>query len=84
MEEVLLQEVETYFSCHQNTVAHFIATGPIMDLCLEADRCPGSWVEKHWWEQEGLDLEGMWTADQEEEEEEWEAETDGMATGTVE
>ena len=35
MDEVGLQEVETYVSCRQNTVSQFIDTSPIMDLCLE-------------------------------------------------
>ena len=33
-----------------------------MDLCLVADRRPGSRVTNLWWEQDGLDMEGMWTA----------------------
>ena len=102
MAEAGFQEVETYVSCHQNTVAHFIATRPIMDLCLVqppaplcgaggatacaggmegagavrqgrhalcplaaqgaglvAERKPGSRVAKRWWEQDGLDVEGV-------------------------
>ena len=54
--------VVTYISHRQNTVAQFIATRPIMDLRLEAERRMGSRVAKPWWEQDGLDLEGMWTA----------------------
>ena len=65
MAEAGLQEVETYVSCHQNTVAQYIATKPIMDLCLAAKRSPGPRVEMGWWEQKGLDLEGMRTAAQE-------------------
>ena len=41
MAEVGLQEVETYVSRHQNTVAQYIVTRPIMDLCLAAKRSPG-------------------------------------------
>ena len=48
MEEVLLQEVEAYISLCQNTVSQFIATRPIMDLCLAAERRPGSRVAKRW------------------------------------
>ena len=48
MVEAELQEVETYFSRHQNTVVQFIATMPIIDLCLMAERSPGSKVAK-WW-----------------------------------
>ena len=57
-----LQEVETYVSCLQNTVVQYIATKPIMELCLAVKRRPGTRVEMRWWEQEGLDLEGMRTA----------------------
>ena len=47
--DMVLQEVETYFSQCQNTYAQFIATRPIIDLCLEAERHPGSRVAKQWW-----------------------------------
>ena len=33
-----------------------------MDLCLAVKRRPRPRVEMRWWEQEGLDLEGMRTA----------------------
>ena len=59
MTEAGLQESDTYVSRHQNTVAQYIATRPIMDLCLAAKRRPGTRVEIRWWEQEGLDLEGI-------------------------
>ena len=80
MAEVGLQEVETYISRHQDTVAKFIATRPIMDLCLAAERHPGSQVTNWWWEQDGLDLEGMWAASWEAERMEGEEETDGTVT----
>ena len=51
MTEAGLQEVETYVSLHHNTVAQFIATRTIMDLCLVSERCPGSRMEKRWWEE---------------------------------
>ena len=35
LEEAGLQEVETYISRHQNTVAQFIVTSPIMELCMD-------------------------------------------------
>ena len=62
MVEAGLQEVETYVSRRHNTMAQYIATRPIMDLCLAAKRRPGPRVAIRWWEQEGLDLEGMRTA----------------------
>ena len=37
----------------------------------------GTRVSKRWWDQEGLDLEGMWTAAREAEREEIEGEADG-------
>ena len=68
MAEAGLQEVETNVSSHQNTVAHYIEIRPIMDLYLAAKERPGPRVAMRWWEQEGLDLEGMrkasWEADQ--------------------
>ena len=42
----------------QNTVAQFIATRPIMDLCKQATRRPGERVSRRWWEQTGIDLKG--------------------------
>ena len=60
-----LQEMETYASLCQNTVAQYIATRPNMDLYLAAKRRPGPRVTMQWWEQEGLSLEGIRTASQE-------------------
>ena len=42
MDEVGLQEVDTYFSRSQNIASQFIVTRPIMYLCLAAERRPGS------------------------------------------
>ena len=47
-----------------------------MDLCLAAERRPGSQVDKRLSYQEGLDLEGMWTANREAEQEEGEDKKD--------
>ena len=59
-----LLEVETYVSLHQNTVAKFIATRYIMDLCMAAERRTVSSVAKQYWDQDKLDLEGMQTSAQ--------------------
>ena len=48
MTEAGLKGVETYVSRQQNTVAQYIATRPIMDLCLAAKRRPGPRVEMRW------------------------------------
>ena len=50
MAEAGLQEVEMYISCLQNTVAQYIKTRPIMDLCLAEKRRPEARVAKRWWE----------------------------------
>ena len=49
-----------------------------MVLCLEAGQRPGSRVTKQWWEPDGLDVEGMWTAVWEAEQTDGEDETYGM------
>ena len=59
MAEAGLQELETYVYYHRNTAAQYIATRPIMGLCLATKRRPVERVAMRWWEQEGLDLEGM-------------------------
>ena len=48
MVEAVLQEVDNYVSHLQNTVAQYIATGPIMDLCLMEKRKPGPRVVIQW------------------------------------
>ena len=53
-----MQEVETFIVRHKNTFVQFTVTSTIMDLCLVAIRCPGAWVLKWWWDQEGLDMTG--------------------------
>ena len=45
MVEAGLQEVETYVSLRQNTVAQYISARHIMDLCLAAKRRPEPRVE---------------------------------------
>ena len=42
----------------QNTVAQYIATRPIMDLCCQSSRRPGAQVYRRWWEHDGLYLGG--------------------------
>ena len=82
MADMVLHEVETYVYRCQNTFSQYIANSPIMDLCLVAKRRPGPRAETRWWDQEGLDLEGMRTAAWEAEQSEGEEETDGTETAT--
>ena len=49
MREEGMEEVEEYVLRRHNTVAQYIATRPIMDLCEEAVRRPGARVYKRWW-----------------------------------
>ena len=53
-----------------------------MNLCLAADRRPGSRVSNQWWEKYGLDLEGTQTAARETEWMEREEDTDGTEKET--
>ena len=39
----------------QNTVAQFIATRPILELCEGTERQGGTRVPQRWWEQPGMD-----------------------------
>ena len=41
LEMVGLEEIEVYIARRHNTVARYIATRPIMDLCLAEERKPG-------------------------------------------
>ena len=80
MVEVGFQDSDTYVSRNQNTVKKYIATRPIMDLCLAANRRPRGKLAMRWWEQDGLDLEGMWTAAREADQTEGAEERDGTET----
>ena len=40
-------------------VAQFIATHPIMEFCLAAERNPGLRLSRQWWEQPTLDILGI-------------------------
>ena len=46
MQEAGLEEVEEYITRRQNTIAQYIVTRPILDLCEESVRRPGTWVSK--------------------------------------
>ena len=49
MAEAGLQEVDTHIYFLHKTVEQLIATRPIIDLCLEAERIPGPRVSNRWW-----------------------------------
>ena len=59
MVEAGFEGIGTYVTRRQNTVAQYIETQPILDLCERSDWRPGTWVSRRWWEQGSLDLEGL-------------------------
>ena len=58
MAEAGFEWIRKYITRRQNTVAQYIATRPILDLCERSTRRPGARVSRRWWEQADLDLEG--------------------------
>ena len=50
--------MEEYIWRRQNTVAQFIATQSLLDLCGEIERTPGARVGMQWRKQEEIDLTG--------------------------
>ena len=80
MMEAGLQELKNYVSHHHNTVAQYIATRLIIDLCLVEKQRPETRVAMWWWEKEGLDLEGMWMVAWEAEQKKDSEERDGTET----
>ena len=54
MRAAWIKEIDTYISRRKNTVVGYIATFPILKLCLDTERRPGSRTPNWWWEQEGL------------------------------
>ena len=62
MRSASIKEINTYVSRRNNTVAQYIYTRPILELCLEVERRPGSRVPKRWWYQYGLLFPGRQVA----------------------
>ena len=58
MKEAEIVRIWTSILRRQNTVAQFIATRPILDLCKGSVRRPGARVPRRWWEQTGIDWKG--------------------------
>ena len=57
MAEAVFEDIGTYVTRRQNTVAQYIATRPILDLCDWSAWSTGVWVSQRWWEQDGFYLE---------------------------
>ena len=55
MKEAGLTDVQTSINRRQNTVAKYISTRPLLDLCEGAMRREGLRVTLMWWDQTGID-----------------------------
>ena len=54
MKEAGLTDIRTSILRRQNTVAQYIATRPLLDLCEGARAREGAKVPQRWWEQAGI------------------------------
>ena len=57
MREAGFEGIQKAITRRQNTVAQYISTWPILDLCERSTQRVGARVSRWWWEQEGIDLE---------------------------
>ena len=57
MKEEVLTDVRTSINRRQKTVAQYIATQPLLDLCEGAKQREGARVRLSWWDQAGIDWE---------------------------
>ena len=55
MKEAGFTDVRTSINRRQNTVAKYIATQPLLDLCEGTKRQGGARVTMRWWDQKGID-----------------------------
>ena len=67
MEEAGFKEIRTSITNRQNTVAQYIATRPLLDLCEEAKQIGGERVSRRWWYQKIINRETpkSWVAETE-------------------
>ena len=54
-----LGEIGIYIARRHNMVAQYIATHPIIELCLEAEWKPGLRLSRRWWEQPAVYIMGI-------------------------
>ena len=58
MSEAGFEEIRTYVTRRQNTVAQYITKRPILKLCERSDWMPGAWLYQRWWEHDRFYFEG--------------------------
>ena len=56
MRETGFEGIQKAVTRRQNTVAQYIATLPILDLCERSTQREGARVSRRWWDQEVIDL----------------------------
>ena len=54
-----LKEIGVYIARRQKMIAQYIATRPLMDLCMVAEQNTGVKISRQWWEQYNLDILGI-------------------------
>ena len=57
MKEAGLTDIRSSIQRRQNTVAQYIATRPLLDICEGARQREGARVTFRWWEKSGIDWE---------------------------
>ena len=57
MKEAVFKDIRTSINNRQNTVAQYIATQPLLDLCKGTNQIGGARVSRRWWDQKGIDWE---------------------------
>ena len=57
MKEAGFKDVRTSINTRQNTVAQYIATQPLLELCEGKTQIGGERVTMRWWDQKGIDWE---------------------------
>ena len=57
MKEAGFTEIRKSIMNRKNTVAEYIVTRPILDLCEQTTQRGGARVSRQWWDQKGIDWE---------------------------
>ena len=56
MEAGVFEEIRVYITRRRNTVAQYIVTRPILNLCEQSFWRPVAWLSWRWWEKEVLHI----------------------------